>query len=459
MRALPVFLAFLLAVSPAAGGALVPASGGSGGHAVVTAGSLAPTTTGHTASNPGSLQSNGTFAEAELANRTIQVLDLPRPLLRQSSIHRQSIDLGPAVGFASNVTTVRLNTLAMVDRIESAESTADRRGLVREELERLESQYRTLRTRESNAISAYAADRITPLELMRQLAAIDAQARALEDRRRQLATLAREMEPVPVDSDRLATLQLELLTLTGPVRQEAAKVFRGESPTTQFYVASGIESVVLATIRNDTYVREAYRPDLQTPNDSLTGSFTTEDALRVTAQSFPTAWQLKGNSTEVIGSGNLYFVNLPHERGVLNTFVEGRSGRVFKTYQRRPLSTMAAANQVTDLKDGLRLRLNRTYPGGPMRINLTTEATGQPVRANITVGLEGSESRLVGQTDADGHLWTLAPRGPYTVTAIRGNSVVFVSTPPSSIPHVPANRTNDSTAVATSSLRTTDAAA
>jgi hypothetical protein len=458
MRALPAFLALLLAVSPAVGGALVPAPRATGGQAAVASGSLAPVTADHSVSNPGSLQSNGSFAQAELANRTIRVLDLPRPLLRQSSIHRQSIDLGPAVGFASNVTTVRLNTLAMVDRIDSAESTAERRRLVREELDSLEARYRTLETRQSSAISAYAAGRIAPRELMRQLAVVDAHARALENRRSQLATLARETEPDPVDPNRLATLQLQLLTLTGPVRQEAADVFRGASPATQFYVAGGVESVVLTAIRNGTYVREAYRPDLRTSNDSGPGRFTTEDALEVTAESFPTAWQLKGNSTEVIGSGNLYFVNLPHERGTLNAFIDGRTGRVFKTYQRRQLSTMTATDQVSDQKDGLRLRLNRTYPGGPMRVNLTTESTGQPVRANITVGLEGSESRLVGQTDADGHLWTLAPRGQYTVTAIRGNSVVFVSTTPSSIPHVPANRTNDS-AAATKPLRPVDAAA
>jgi hypothetical protein len=248
-----------------------------------------------------------------------------------------------------------------------------------------------------------------------------------------------------------------LLTLTGPVRAEAASVFRADSPASQFYVAASAEGVVLSTIENDTYLREAYRPDLQAPDNGPAGVFTTEDALEVAAESFPTAWQLKGNSTEVIGSGSLYFVNLPHDRGVLNAFVEGRSGRVFKTFQRRPLSTMSTGNQVSDVKDGLRLRLNRTYPGGPMVVNLTRAATGQPVSANITVGLEGSESRLAGRTDASGTLWTLAPRGRYTVTAIRGNSVVFVSAPPSSIPHVPANLTNESAVAAVTPMQRTDA--
>lgn len=439
MRALPVFLAVLLVGSSLVGGALAPepqvaASEGRPG------GDAPPVNAGGT--DRTALQTNQSLSDGDLSNRTIRVLDIRRPTLQRSTINRETLNLGPALGFDANVTTIRVNTVATVERIESAESTEERRRLLRTELERLEQRSQTLHSRQSAAITSYARDRISPREFLRQLAYVDTKARALEDRRRRLATLAQEMDSPPVEPDRVARLQLELLTLTGPVRQDAAAVIRGQQPAGRFFVAAGGGGVVLSVIQNDTYVREAYRPDLRRANATSPGPFTTEDALDATARNYPTIWELKGNSTEVVGSGSLYFVSMPHERGVLHAFVDGSSGRVFKSFQRRPLSSVAVPNQVSDVKDGLRLRVNRSYPGGPMQVNLTQYATGDPVSANITVGLDGSESALVGRTDAQGRLWTLAPRGRYTVTAIRGNSVVIVSAAPSSIPHINESRVN-----------------
>jgi hypothetical protein len=438
MRALPVFLVVLLVGSSLVGGALAPGR-------QVAASEDYPATNASPVSVGGTdrvLQTDQSLSDDDLSNRTIRVLDIRRPTLQRSTVNRETLNLGPALGFDANVTTIRVNTAVTVDRIESADSTQERRRLLVEELERLEQRSQTLRSRQAAAITSYARGRLSPREFVRELAYVDTKARALEDRRSRLATLSQEMDSPPVAPDRLAGLQLELLTLTGPVRQEAAAVLRGQQPAGRFFVAAGGGGVVLSVIQNDTYVREAYRPDLRTANATSPGPFTTEDALDTTARNYPTVWGLKGNSTEVVGSGSLYFVAMPHERGVLHTFVDGSSGRVFKSFQRRPLSSIAVPNQVSDVKDGLRLRVNRSYPGGPMRVNLTQYATGDPVRANITVGLDGSESTLVGRTDANGHLWTLAPRGRYTVTAILGNSVVVVSAAPSSIPHINESRVN-----------------
>ena len=80
--------------------------------------------------------------------------------------------------------------------------------------------------------------------------------------------------------------------------------------------------------------------------------------------------------------------------------------------------------------------MNRTYPGGPLRVRLTQAETGDPVDANVTIGRDGGESRLVGATGDDGELWTVSPGSRFTVTAIRGNSVVLVTISPSEPPRV-----------------------
>ena len=62
--------------------------------------------------------------------------------------------------------------------------------------------------------------------------------------------------------------------------------------------------------------------------------------------------------------------------------------------------------------------------------------TERPVDANVTIGQGNRESELVGQTGPDGELWTLSPRERYTITAIRGNSVVVLSVRPATIPRI-----------------------
>jgi hypothetical protein len=76
--------------------------------------------------------------------------------------------------------------------------------------------------------------------------------------------------------------------------------------------------------------------------------------------------------------------------------------------------------------------VEQTYAGGPSRLTVTDESTGEPVQATVTVGQDGQESQTVGTTDADGTLWTLSPRGSFTVTVFgEGTSAAFVDvTPP-----------------------------
>jgi hypothetical protein len=441
MKALPALLAVLLALAPAAGGAhgaLPLASDGPSlpqDAAVEASGRIVPGAGTTGPAMAGSSETDGT----SVSNRSIHVLDVSDGELERSAIGHQSLDLGPAMSFSTNETTWRLETEAMVERVRSVESTNRRQRLILGALNDIEQRIITLRGRQRDAVAAYGAGEIGAKRLLIRLIRVDAEARALEVRRQHVVALAEDTEQFALDSSRRAKLRIDLMPYTGPVRKHAREVLQGEKPPTRFYVASGDGAVVLSTIDNDTYIREAFRGSLRQQRPR---SITTQDALNITAESYPVIFRVSKNDTEVLGSDSSYRVNIPHQKGTLSAFVDSGSKRVFKESQTRPLGVMEHEPPVSEVRDGLRLQVNQTYPGAPLHIRLTDVETGVPVGANVTVGLEGRESDFVGTTGADGGVWTLTPRGRFTVTAIKGNSVVFVTLQPAEIPRVnaPANR-------------------
>ncbi|ELZ94515.1 DUF7094 domain-containing protein, partial [Haloferax sulfurifontis] len=152
--------------------------------------------------------------------------------------------------------------------------------------------------------------------------------------------------------------------------------------------------------------------------------------------------------------------------GQLTAYVDSGTGRVFKESQTRPLESITTRDTASGVRDGLALTVDRTYPGGPLRIQLNESETGDPVDANVTIGLEASqESTLLGHTGSDGTIWTVSPSASYTVTVIRGNSAVVLTTAPTPMPYLAGNATaaeNDTsptvTSTPTESTESTDSA-
>jgi hypothetical protein len=438
MRALRVLLATVLVVS------LVVASIAAAPASTTTPevdGPAPPTTPGEsTAIAPVSSTDGPTSSAArpqvatadELGNASVNLLTLPRGTQNRSSVDTHYVDLGPALSFATNATGHRLETLTAVENVRAAETTEERQQRILGELNRIEQRVISLRSTQSQTATAFANDEIPARTALIRLAHIDIEARALETRRERLAALAEETPDFSIDSARMDSLARELDSVTGPVRSHAAAVLQGQSDPTRFYVATASESVVLATIVGDSYIREAYRGDVR---NRSTARLSPEEAFEVANRSYPTIWELR-NDTESLGSGDSYLVRVTYTRGDLSAFVDSGSRTVFKEFQRRPLASASAGETVVDTRDGLRLEVNRTHPGGPLRVELSEAASGDPVDANITIGRSGGESVLVGSTGSDGELWTVSPGSRFTVTAIRGNSVVLVTvspTPPSRV--------------------------
>ncbi|MFC7204798.1 hypothetical protein ACFQJC_14870 [Haloferax namakaokahaiae] len=425
MKALPLVLVVVLVASPALG-------------------AVGPEPFATPSADLGETQSLQVQASA---NETIHVLDIPESQVARSSINSQHVDLGPALGFSSIRANGRLQTLTSIERIESVADNNVRQQLILGEINRIEQRAIALQSQQQNALSAYNAGEMSARELVVELARIDAQARNLNDRRTELRQIAVDTPDFSLDSGRLAALERELDTFTGPVRAQAAAVLSGRADPARFFVRTSETGIVLSTIADDTYIREVYRSDLR---DRESSGVTPAEALDVVAENYPTIWETRAsqNGADVVGAGDSYLVRISHSRGQLFAYVDSGSGTVFKEAQIRPLDDGFVGDPATQVKDGLNLTVYRTYPGGPMRIALNESATDDPVSANVTLGLEVSqESTLIGQTDSDGNLWTLSPNSSFTVTVIRGNAAVVLTVSPTSVPELATNTSSPSSNV------------
>jgi hypothetical protein len=433
MRALHVTLAVLLVLSSAAAGApgttVDPGAsdGDSDGGATPALDRGAALAAAQQSDAPTRALSNGSAQ-----NATLRVLGIPPENVSRGSLETRYVDLGPSLGFVANSSEARIRTATTVERVEAAE-TADRRGkLLLSELNQIEQQVIELRSRQRRAIAAFGEGSLSARDLLVRLAVIDIEARQLEARRERIERLAETTSDFSIDSRRFANLERELNTFTGPVRQQTVAVLRGDDDPARFFVQTGPNSVVLSTIANGTYVREAYRGDLRRRG---AGSVTTPEALNITAQAYPNISSLT-NRSDVRYAGESSLVRINHERVRLSAFIDGGTKTVFKEFQYRPLDGFQTEPTESSRKDGLRLTAYRTFPGGPVRIQLNETATGRPADALITVGPAGGRSTAVGRTGPDGTLWTMAPGEEYQVTAIQGNSVVLLPVEPSPPPLV-----------------------
>jgi len=345
------------------------------------------------------------------SNRT-RILAVPEAAVQRTEIDRATLSLGPSTRFAGNVSAVRLETAAVERYVTAPEDEDERSRRIIEAFSTVEQEVITLRGRQQAAIDAFNGGEITPKEFLIELATISARAEALEDRIAMLERQADEIEGFSLS--RADPLTYELRAFGGPVRDRAVDAIRGTEPATRFFVTTGPEGYELATIDDDVYVREAFRGAVRSGDTSETIEPST--AVNITKRSYPRIEAIGSTSASVSGATNI--VTVTGENVTLTAFIDSSSERVFKEYQRIPLATHESSSAATNVLNGLRITVNRTHPGGPMRIHVVEAETGNPVNLTVTLSKGPAEGVEVGRTGADGTLWTLSPRGSFTVTAV-----------------------------------------
>ncbi|MFB6194068.1 MAG: hypothetical protein ABEI75_03290, partial [Halobaculum sp.] len=360
-------------------------------------------------------ESNTTNGTA--APNVSRVLAFPPRANRKSAVRAVRIDAGAITGLDAEVAGWRMETIATVNRIENA-PPSERAAVVREEVDRVEAAADRLRRQQRQALTAFVNGSLTSREVTVRLLRIHALAGALQSRATRLGSIAESSaavnESVATDAE---TVALNLRALRGPVRSRALAAARGDRAPTRVFVATTELGVVLSTIDRGVFIREAYLGRLWGEPGALQSAAASSD---VVADSYPEIWAAR-NATEIdaVGFGSTFRLVVPHAGGELDAFVR-RNEDVARAVQRVPLSAFPPGPSVRETVNGVRVIVNRTYPGGPMRITVRDAETGEPLDAQVTISVDGTTGSVVGRTGSDGQLWTLSPGVQFTVTADAG---------------------------------------
>ena len=413
MRALPVLVvAALLVVAPIAGGVSPVGAADT---------SAAPSDGVQTADRSEStpiLASNHGDGPAQMtdideANLTLRVLSTPPGIDPRLGVEPRDANLGTALGLTVGEVDAALRTETTVQRIEAAETNAERQRRILAAINEVEQDEVSLDSRQTATIDAHADGELSDRELLDELVRIAAIAEEYDERLDLLDQLAAETDGFS-SPGRLDELQVQLQVYEGPVRERALETVRGDTPKAEIHVESSQNALVLATVDGDEYVREAFRHDRW---DRGGGTLSSEAAIDAAIASYPETTALR--EPDAFGAGSVQRITVPHELGTLRAFVSGGTEQVFTEHQRIDLNRFPDAESVSATEDGFNVTVDRSYPGGPVTVTVLDDDDGQPVTGvTVTKSVGGGDSETIGTTDADGTVRTLSPVETYRVTVI-----------------------------------------
>jgi hypothetical protein len=323
-----------------------------------------------------------------------------------------TVDVAPTVSATHGAVGIQFREHVVRERLDDATTVDRRRQILRQETERLAAEVETLQRMERRAFAQYERGDSSAEELLRTVAVVDARARQAEQLASYLQDEVSQVRFLTSTEDTLQALQVDLATLRGPVREHARNVFSGEVPPSRIHVTVSGEAVALATVRRNTYIREATDPG-NTDGTSSDQFASESEVIDRIGSLYPWAWgnEESGVRTYTNFENGVYRVSVDHSQGQLTGYLDGSSGNVFREVQQLSLSRIPSGEGTAAQANGTVLRVNQSFPGGPVEASVTSATTGEPVDG--TIYLDGEP---VGRTD-DGRLWFVGPTTQYRVTA------------------------------------------
>lgn len=335
-----------------------------------------------------------------------------------------SADVGTVLAVQRRQATGRLDRYPLEERFEDTSTEEAKQTLLFEEATDVEIRLASLRTDERQLRADYANRTIDTGTYLARLAVIDARAAILRNR---MAAIRGHADEIPQFSmeGRLQLLEATLYGLEGPVRDRTYAALAGEATAIRVYARGSPEGLVLSTIEGDRFVREAYH-GMNRDTDTI-GSTSFDGAIDLFATSYaPFAFNETLTLSTNFGGpiAGVYVLTFEFQSGSVTTYLDGSTQSVFFEIQERQIDQLELPAAATGEANGTHLVVNRSYPGGPMRLVVIDADTEEPVNATIHL----ANTALV--TGADGVVWTLAPPAPTEVTAVRPAGNVTISVRP-----------------------------
>ncbi|WP_247729764.1 DUF7096 domain-containing protein [Halovivax limisalsi] len=285
-------------------------------------------------------------------------------------------------------------------------SDAEREALLEDLHDRLLERQDVLQTREERAVSAVANGEASAAYLLRTMARNDREAARLTSHFERLSDLADDVEGTTIT----VRTPTDLLSLyQGPVRSNVFDAMSGAEPMDPTAVRASEAGAILATIDGGTFKREAVRFDNR--DLSLPYDYEQSEANARLDELYP--WVTGGDSEQQGTFRNTHptiqlhrFVTI-HKQGLLNTYLDGGTGEIFRENQELTLSSLPQVERGTWGNGELNVSVNASAGGELLVLNVTDAVTGVPVDGTIT-----SDEQVIAELD-DGRTWLVEPAGEY----------------------------------------------
>lgn len=348
-------------------------------------------------------------------NADILLLDAPS----ESDFVTPSLDVGVSVAIQRDAVAARLDRYALTERVQNASSDGARRDLLFAAVIDAKARAEALQAEEQAIRAAYVNGTLDSDAFVTEMARLDARARHLRLYLDLVDTYATQVPEFTLQR-RLQVIEVTLVGLHGPVRDRALSSIQGTAPPTRLYVESSSNGVVLSVLAGDRYVREAYRADSRTEAADELSLDRIETRMEeiypeITGRNYP--YGVRGLPAWA------YRITFDLPGGSLTAYIDGGTQDVFYEVLDRRVTALGNDQTVNATENGTHVVVNRSYPGGPLRIATYDNATGDPAAATVIV----SDHRIA--TGTDGVVWTLTPRAErFTVTVVRppGNVSLLV---------------------------------
>ncbi|AKH96713.1 DUF7094 domain-containing protein [Halanaeroarchaeum sulfurireducens] len=363
------------------------------------------------ASPPGTTDVRATGTVDGISTNTTDVLALES--IDASTFARGDLVVTGAIDVQAATLVETHDRKRVTEAVAAAETDAEHRAAIRNATDRAERRTEALLAAERTAREDYRTGETTAESYLATVGRLHARAAALEATVRAVDSLDEQS----VGDERRARLRGQLMTLQGPVRAELAAALRGDGVSPRTFVGVSSNGLTLATLSDGDYVRETVRTDAQ---DDDPGRLSFEDAQTRFAELYPWASEHTDKySLRELGS-DVYDVEYAHTHGTIIASIDGSTGALFRESQTKSLAGIPTEETRRTEADDVVVGVSETYPGGPLRVNVTN-ATGEPVGAAVSV-----DGTAVGNTGDDGIVWTISPAGTYPVTVTTDATTVDV---------------------------------
>jgi hypothetical protein len=312
--------------------------------------------------------------------------------------------------------------------VRVAESPDANNTAIRDALDRTQGQIEDLRDYERAAVRAYYEGAIGTRELLQRLARTDARAESIGEGFRYFVERSRETlrdSSLSFQQEQRAGWIVEDLgAFETPVRNRLADAFRGSRRGSRVRVAASSNGMVLETIVDGRYVRDAVRFDHYRPSDP--SRVRAVDALDILINRYPSLYRSSARPDETLDQIGLrlYRLSLEYPMGQTVVFLDRTTNKTYRELHVLRLERIPTGAVADVENDGIRLVVNRTKEGNPYLVRTLEAGTNDPVNATIAI-----DGRQWGTTGDDGRLWVLGSADGFSLTATAGTRSVAVELP------------------------------